>query len=120
MIGKTRRTNIDPLQDEVFLQLLVSARGDEKERATLLSILELAPIPRKMALNSLVIQLRTDKAPPDFVRAWEFLQDDEVAEAALKVLSEPVWEPNPRLGFLLVLLALLLVAMALSDAGLAK
>lgn len=54
----------------------------------MLSILDLEPTRRKIAINILVMEMRLKKAPEEFVEAWDALQDDGLAEAARQLILD--------------------------------
>lgn len=79
---------------ETLLTLLSVARENRKERKKILSILNLEPMRRKIAVNILVTEMRRNSAPPDFVDAWDSLQDDTIADAAKNVIEDEGLDGN--------------------------
>ena len=76
------------INKEMFLALLSEARENPEERRKILSILELEPTRRKIAINVLVTNMRLQKAPQAFIDVWDSLQDDAVAESAKRVIED--------------------------------
>ena len=74
------------------MSLLEVARENDAERKKMLSILQLEPTRRKMAINILVTEMERKNAPPEFIEAWDSLQDDALAEAARSVIEEGALE----------------------------
>lgn len=65
---------------DALATLLEVARENPTEREKLISILEMEPTRRKIAINILVTTMRNEKAPEDFLEAWDALQNDALAE----------------------------------------
>ncbi len=89
---------------ETFMTLLAVARENDAERKKILSILELEPTRRKIAVNILVTEMQRNNAPTEFIEAWDSLQDDALAEAARSVIGEETLERrvDRRLGEILL------------------
>lgn len=91
------------------VELLSVIRENECERKKMLEILELEPTRRKMALNILVTQMRREKAPGEFIAAWDALQDDAIADCAREIMADERFESETereRMFSLVVLLVL--------------
>ncbi|MBM3833777.1 MAG: hypothetical protein FJ403_11010 [Verrucomicrobia bacterium] len=73
---------------EPFLTLLSVVRENQEERRKLLSLLDLEPTRRKMAINVLVMNMRRENAPSDFIEAWDSLQDHTTAENTKRILED--------------------------------
>ena len=99
---------------DTFLTLIAVVRENKDERQKLLSILDLEPTRRKIAVNILVTNMRLMKVPDDFVEAWDSLQNDSVAENVRQIINDQTFEQRSRgwtaaialggIGFLYVLL----------------
>jgi hypothetical protein len=97
---------------EMFLALLSEARENHEERRKLLSILELEPTRRKIAINILVTNMRLQKAPQAFIDAWDSLQDDAVAESAKSVIEDRTLDERTNR-----LAAIIMFALAIGGVG---
>ena len=101
------------VNDETLLTLLAVDRENEEERNKILSILQLEPTRRKIAVNILVTEMRRKNAPEEFVAAWDSLQNDSMAEAAKGVIEDAHLEPRTRNMATTVSLALVVSVLVL-------
>jgi hypothetical protein len=99
--------------NETFVMLLTVARENREEREKLLSILQLEPTRRKIAINILVTNMRLKQAPQDFIDAWDSLQDDWLAERAKQIIEDEGLEPKARRLSLWIILGLSLLGIGL-------
>lgn len=101
------------VNNETLLALLAVARENEEERNKILSILDLEPTRRKIAVNILVTEMRRKNAPEKFVAAWDSLQDDSMAEAAKGLIENTDIGAKTKLGATTISLALMFSALVL-------
>ncbi len=71
-----------------FVTLILVAQEDEEIRKSLTVILGQQPARRKYELNKLILNMKAQSAPDDFVLAIDALLDDQVADAVYKVIRE--------------------------------
>lgn len=92
-------------QPDSLIILLTVVRENHAERKKLIQILDLDSLHRKMAVNFLVMQMRQEHAPEEFVDAWDSLQDDDVAERAKQLIEDGTLEERThRWSILLIFL----------------
>jgi hypothetical protein len=70
-----------------FVALILAAREDADMNATLEAILALPHAQRKSLISSLTADMKKKEAPPDFIAAIAYLQDDEVARQVREALK---------------------------------
>ena len=73
--------------NDTFIYIIRVAEDDENVCATLLKILSLSSENRKMAVENLVSDLKSQRAPKDFIEAIAYLSDDDIANTALEKIK---------------------------------
>jgi hypothetical protein len=75
-------------KDPVLAELLAALLDNPDQKRVMLGILDLEPVRRGLVLRELIKGMGPKGAAPEFIRAWSFLLQDEVAEAARKALKD--------------------------------
>lgn len=76
--------------EEPLVEVVRAAAVDPQIKDSLFMILRMEPKQRQAAVQSLVIRLKTQGAPGGLIAALGYLEDDEFANATLKVLENNV------------------------------
>lgn len=74
--------------NESFVTLMLIAQEDPETKDTLAAILQQPSSRRKYELSKLIVRMKEQGAPDDFVLAIDALLDDQVAETAYELIRE--------------------------------
>jgi hypothetical protein len=88
MDGAARMNLAEAVKDPVLTDLLVALMDNPEQKKVMLDILKIEPPRRRLVIQELVRTMGPKGAAPEFIRAWSFLMQDEIAEAAKKALQD--------------------------------
>ena len=73
--------------NESFVVLIQLAKEDEKIKERIIAILKLDSFNRISLLNTIISEMDLKGAPKDFVEAFSYLKDDNVASRAIEIIN---------------------------------
>ena len=84
-MSENQKKNI--ANNESFILLIQLAKEDKKIKDRILMILKLDSFNRISLLNTFISEMSLKSAPKDFVEAFAYLEDDNIADEAIKIIK---------------------------------
>lgn len=86
-MGLFTNKNKNNVDSDDFVNLIQLAKEDINIRSQIIEILELSSTERHVFLDNFIIELKTKKAPADFIDIFIFLKDDDVADKVYDIIK---------------------------------